>query len=97
MGFDIFEIMFFVFMAVGIARVILEIFTGDPDEVITGNTTDWTTGWPTDRTLACLDENNPFCPSNEPFGVMDVIGHPGCAGLPGNAFTTLREEREHRP
>ena len=45
MGFDVFEIMFFVFMAVGIAGTVLKIFTGDPDEVITGNTTDWTTGW----------------------------------------------------
>jgi len=97
MGFDVFEIMFFVFMAVGIARVILEIFTGDPDEVITGNTTDWTTGWPTNWTLACLDEDNPFCPNNEPFGAMDTIGDPSFAGLTGNLFTTLYEEEEQMP
>ena len=97
MELGVFDIIFFIFMALGVAGVILKAFTGDPEEVITGNATDWTTGWPTDRTLACLDENNPFCPSNEPFGVMDVIGHPGCAGLLGNAFTTLYEEEEQMP
>ena len=96
MGFDVFEIMFFVFMAVGIARVILEIFTGDPDEVITFENKD---SW------------NIINPGGNPYyigdgslgdelklnGPMDSVGYGGCAGLLGNACTALYEEDRQMP
>ena len=86
MGFDVFEIIFFVFMAVGIARVILEIFTGDPDEVITFENKDsWGNGFFDDELMDPL------------YGPMNSIGYGGYAGLPGNAFTTLYEEEEQAP
>ena len=86
MGFDVFEIMFFVFMAVGIARVILEIFTGDPDEVITfGNKDSW--------------DNEFFDDELMLNGPMDSVGNPALAGLPGtgNLFTSPYEEDELAP
>ena len=84
MGFDVFEIMFFVFMALGIAGVILEIFTGDPDEVITFENKD---SW----------DNEFFDDEFMLNGPMDSIGYGGCAGILGNLLTTLYEEDRQMP